>query len=92
MTPTDEYAHVGRHADILASGRHLGPGDRVTDKDLSPEDRHLIEEGRLIPVSTFDGAHSNADHVLRDDTPAGRAATSATPVSRPAQVDEEDSR
>lgn len=49
-----EFVHVGRHADVLASGRSVGPGDRVKDKDLGDEDQHLIDNGSLVDVAQFD--------------------------------------
>lgn len=63
MTDTTEYVHVGRHADILASGRHVGPGDHVRESALADEDRHLIDEQRLVPVSSFDEAPSNQSQI-----------------------------
>lgn len=77
-----EYVHVGHHADVLASGRPLGPGERIThdDLDLEPdeekglrgEDRHLIDEGRLVDLASFEGA--NAGDVLTGDALKARAA------------------
>lgn len=58
-----EYVHVGAHADLLASGRLVTNGERVTDADLHlahaeqrGEDQHLLEEGHLRPMSDFAGA------------------------------------
>lgn len=51
-----EFVHVGSHADVLASGRSIGPGDRVTAKslDLDGEDQHLVDGGTLVDVAEFD--------------------------------------
>lgn len=56
-----EYVHVGSHADILKSGRHVGPGDRVTDDDLDldGEDRVLVDEGVLVDAGSFGKGASN---------------------------------
>lgn len=89
-----EYVHVGRHADILASCRHIGPGERVTDDDLTDEDRYLIEEGRLVDVSTFTAEHSNAEQLVRDEPeskpflPSSVASTITKPQA-PASADQE---
>lgn len=48
-----EYVHVGRHADVLSSGRSLGPGERVTDDELTDEDAGLLEAGTLADVESF---------------------------------------
>lgn len=50
-----EYVHVGSHADTLASGRIVGPGERVTHTDLGDEDQHIVDEGRLVDVASFGG-------------------------------------
>lgn len=88
MTPetVTEFVHVGRHAEILASCRHLAPGDRVSadDLDLSADDhvgqdQYLIDEGRLVPADTFDGP-SNAQQLVRDEpAAAARPALAAVP-------------
>ncbi len=59
-----EYVHVGSHADILTSGRTLGPGDRVPEAEITedgaitPHAQHLIDEGVLVDVASF-GGHAN---------------------------------
>lgn len=98
---SDEYVHVGRHADILNSGRHIGPGDRIINEDLHldtderrGEDQHLIDEGRLVNVKSFDGGHSNADHVEHDEMPLVGGPPTQTSSYAPAltgEIDEEDS-
>lgn len=55
-----EYVHVGSHADVLASGRPVAPGERLAHEDLSPEDRHIVEEGRLVDVEAFGRGAENA--------------------------------
>lgn len=79
-----EYVHVGRHADILSSCRHLAPGDRVSDADLGDEDRWLIDEGRLVDTASFGDGPSNAAQIHRDEPPA--PAAPSTPSVRPAAV------
>jgi hypothetical protein len=60
-----EYVHVGSHADVLSSGRPVGPGQRLTDKDLDlpgkdnpGEDQHLLDEGRIVSLDSFGGSLS----------------------------------
>lgn len=72
-----EYVHVGPHADVLASGRPVGPGERLTHTDLDltqddhrGEDQHLVDEGRLVDVRDF-GGPSNT--VLAGDDLQARA-------------------
>jgi hypothetical protein len=74
-----EYVHVGRHADIIASGRPLGPGERVVLKDLHldgndgpGEDQFLIDTGVLVDAESFagDAAPSNAEFVVKDESDA----------------------
>lgn len=59
-----EFVHVGAHADILASGRGIGRGDRVTEKDLDLDreqdgeqvrghDQYLLDDGALVDVESF---------------------------------------
>lgn len=67
---TIEYVHVGSHADMLASGRPVGPGERLTDADLHDEDQHILEEGRLVRVDSFDAGAP----VLTGDELKARAA------------------
>lgn len=50
-----EFVHVGRHADILQSGRGIAPGERVQAVDLGPEDQYLVEDGILADIKSFDG-------------------------------------
>jgi hypothetical protein len=47
-----EYVHVGNHAEVLANGRMIGPGDRASDTGAG--DQWLIDEGRLVDVASFD--------------------------------------
>lgn len=54
----DEYVHVSAHAHILASGRNVGPGDRINPQELTDEDQHLLDEGHLADVDGF-GSNSN---------------------------------
>jgi hypothetical protein len=49
-----EFALVGDHAENLHSGAMLAPTERVTESELAPEDRWLIDEGRLVLVETPD--------------------------------------
>lgn len=46
---SDEYVHVGDHAEVLESGRNIGPGDRVAPDELHERDQYLLDEGRLVP-------------------------------------------
>lgn len=55
-----EYVHVGVHADILSSGRSVGPGERIPGDELTDEDKHLIDEGHIVDVKSFDEAPSNS--------------------------------
>lgn len=50
----DQLVHVGNHAECLHSGRLIGPSDRVDAGELHEEDQYLVDEGRLVPVSSFD--------------------------------------
>lgn len=45
-----KYRHVGRHADTLASGAPIGPGEFVTISDKDAKEEPLIAEGVLIPT------------------------------------------
>lgn len=67
-----EYVHVGSHADVLASGRVVGPGERLTHDDLDAEDQHVVEEGRLVNVESFEKGASN--EVLSLEEAKSRAA------------------
>lgn len=51
-----EYVHVGAHAEILSSGRSIGPGDRVPEAELTEHDQHLLDEEHLVDVASFGGA------------------------------------
>lgn len=44
-----DYVHVGDHAEVLHSGRSIGPGDRVPPDELQEGDQYLVDEGRLVP-------------------------------------------
>lgn len=46
-----EYVNVSTHAQSLASGRVLGPGESAAVSD-DPHDRALIDSGDLIPRET----------------------------------------
>jgi hypothetical protein len=51
---TTEYLFVGEHADTLASGRHVAPGDSVPADAVDTDDQHdcnLVDEGRLVAIS-----------------------------------------
>lgn len=48
-----EYVHVGRHADVLSSGRPVGPGDRVPEAELTDEDAGFLDAGTLVDVDSF---------------------------------------
>ena len=49
-----EYVHVGAHADVLSSGRPVGPGDRVQADELGAEDAHFTADGGpLVDIVTF---------------------------------------
>jgi hypothetical protein len=48
---SEKYLFVGYHADTLASGRPVAPGDAVPAGAVDPKDPHdraLLDEGRLI--------------------------------------------
>jgi hypothetical protein len=50
---TGEYKHVGNHAEDLADGRMLAPGETVklNDKQLAePHNQRLITEGILLDL------------------------------------------
>lgn len=81
-----EFVHVGAHADVLASGRVIGPGERCTDRDLDPEDQHIVEEGRLVEVEAFDGGNRN--EVLTGDELKGRASELDIPGRSSMSADE----
>jgi hypothetical protein len=53
-----EYVHVGSHADVLSSGRPVGPGQRLASSDLADEDQHLLDEGRIVSLDSFGGSLS----------------------------------
>ena len=42
---------VGDHAESLASGRMIGPGEYLTAGDLGPDDKWLQDEGRFIDAT-----------------------------------------
>lgn len=50
------YLVVSDHAEVLASGRPIAPGDRVPTSAVNtrdPHDRHLIDSGVLLkPADT----------------------------------------
>lgn len=49
----DKFRYVGRHADHLASGRPIAPGDGLLASHVnadSDKDRQLIEDGLLIEI------------------------------------------
>lgn len=48
-----EFVHVGRHADVLSSGRSIGPGDRVPESELTEQDDGFLEAGTLVDVDSF---------------------------------------
>lgn len=53
MTEPSQYLFVGDHAEPLASGRTLLPGDTVPAGAVDPEDAHdryLLDEQRLRPL------------------------------------------
>lgn len=53
MTEPSQYLFIGDHAEPLASGRTLLPGDTLPAGAVNPEDphdRYLLDEGRLRPV------------------------------------------
>jgi hypothetical protein len=58
VTTSETYLFVGDHAETLASGRPVAPGDTIDAGDLSPDDPHdraLLDDGRLAdttPVRT----------------------------------------
>lgn len=51
-----EFRNVSAHAQPLASGRLIAPGDTANidlkDKDLDPHDRALVEGGAFVEVET----------------------------------------
>lgn len=63
-----EYVHVGSHADILSSGRSVGPGERVPEKELTSEDQHLLDEGCLVDIGSFDDGPSNSETIVAEET------------------------
>lgn len=53
MTEPSQYLFVGDHAEPLASGRTLLPGEKVPASAVDPEDphdRYLLDEQRLRPL------------------------------------------
>jgi hypothetical protein len=44
-----EYRYIGVHADQLASGRHIAPGDKVPGSAVDENDP-LLDEGLLIEI------------------------------------------
>lgn len=70
-----DLVHVGSHADILASGRSIGPGERVSEKELHEDDQHLLDEGVLVAEDSFDmDAPNNLEHVKAAAKAAEEAA------------------
>lgn len=93
---TVEYVHVGRHADILASCRHIGPRDRVsedeldlTDDDHVGEDQHLVDEGRLVDVASFTVENSNAEQLERDEPVKPTSSVTTKPPAAAEATDKE---
>jgi hypothetical protein len=64
-----EFVHVGAHADILASGRSVGPGERIPQSELTDEDQHLVDEGHIVDVASFGDAPSNAPDGIGEPEP-----------------------
>lgn len=55
MGQQQEFAHVGRHAEDLAGGRVLLPGERIKLSAAAQDLKHnkrLIDGGKLAPVSS----------------------------------------
>lgn len=60
-TAGKSYRYIGEHAENLASGRPLEPGEFVdlTDEQLGESyNTHLLNEGLLIPVDGAKGEES----------------------------------
>lgn len=49
-----EFALVGDHAENLASGAIIAPGERVHPDQIGDGDGWLIEEGRLVEIEPPD--------------------------------------
>ncbi len=45
-----KYRHVGRHADTLATGAPIGPGEYVMLTDAQADKEPLVKDGILIPA------------------------------------------
>lgn len=56
-----KYRHVGRHADTLATGAPIGPGEFVTLTDAQAKEEPLIEQGILISAESQKGKQKEAD-------------------------------
>ena len=65
----DEYVHVGAHAHILASGRPVGPGDRVAKDELDSEDRWLLDDEHLVAVDSFSKRSNEPEKTKSKPTP-----------------------
>jgi hypothetical protein len=64
----DRYLYVGEHADTLASGRPVAPGDRIPASALDEEhDKRFLDEGLLID-----------DRGIREEAKADAADKEAT--------------
>lgn len=78
MTDTDTITYVlfGEHAENLASGALIAPGDRVSSADLAEGDQWLIDDGKLRDLA--DCEPTPAEVAEADDQPkllAGEALT-----------------
>jgi hypothetical protein len=49
-----EYRHMGDHAEELAGGRPVGPGEAVelsAEDEKDPHNKSLIEQGIFVPTA-----------------------------------------
>lgn len=60
----DKYRYIGRHADHLASGRPLAPGDAIAASHINlddPHDKALVDDGRIINIPATRPAKKDGD-------------------------------
>ena len=54
-----EYKHLGEHADELANGRPVGPGEILSltaEEEKDPHNESLIERGILVSTTPDKGS------------------------------------
>lgn len=76
MSNATQYLFVGEHADTLASGRRVAPGDELPASAVDttdPDDQRLLADGTLVDLSTPAPA-DDLTRLSRDELDARAAA------------------